>query len=235
MNPLIIVKLGSTFSDLARRRGDFEDWTAAMLPLPEHLIRTIDPVAGEALPRPTDCSGFILTGAHESVYNKLDWSETTAGWIRRVVAANVPLLGICYGHQLLAHAFGGTVGVLPSGPVFGTVRLNLTAAAARDSLFGVLGKNPWIQATHSDAVHDLPAGAVRLATTDRDPNHAFAIGAAAWGIQSHPEFDAEVVRSYIREFFAADQQEDLLATVTETADTKPLLDRFVAIASGSQG
>jgi GMP synthase (glutamine-hydrolysing) len=164
------------------------------------------------------------------------WSEATAGWLAGVVARGVPVLGICYGHQLLAHALGGEVGDNPRGLEFGTIEIRLAAGAARDPLLGALPHPARVQVCHRQSVLRLPPGARRLASSAMDDNQAFVFGEGAWGLQFHPEFDAAIVRAYIHAF-----RQDLLAqgrdpaalqaTCAETPRAAGLLQRFARLVS----
>lgn len=233
MPRLWIAKLGSTFPSLIRRHGDFDDWIRTRLGLPEDEVAVCRPYLGEDLPPPDAAAGAVLTGAHEMVTDRQPWSQRTAAWLRELIEARVPVLGICYGHQLLADAAGGRAGTNPGGREFGSVEVQLTEAAAEDRLFAGLRSPLRVQATHSQSALELPPGAVRLAGNGHDPNHAFSLG-TAWGIQFHPEFDAAVVRGYIRECsegLRADgsDPDQLLAGVRETPESESLLRRFAEI------
>jgi GMP synthase (glutamine-hydrolysing) len=109
------------------------------------------------------------------------------------------VLGICYGHQLLAHALGGQVDHNPNGRNIGTVDVQLTDGAERDRLFSGFPQVLHVAVSHRQAVTALPPNARLLASTARDPHHAFAVADCAWGVQFHPEFDADIVRGYIHE------------------------------------
>ena len=85
----------------------------------------------------------------------------------------------------------------PNGREFGTVNVELAAEAADDPLLGGLPEQLPAQVCHTQTVLTLPTGTRRLAHSDRDANQAFVVGEAAWGLQFHPEFDAEVVTTYI--------------------------------------
>ena len=237
MKPLLIVKLGSTFPALARDRGDFEDWVRDRLGLPSERVQVASPPAGEDLPPPDSLAGAVLTGSHSMVTDNADWSRRTADWLRQAVAAGTPLLGICYGHQLLAHAMGGRVGPNPSGREFGTVEIRLHPAAAEDPLFAGLPPCLGGQTSHAQSALALPPAARCLAWSDQEPHHAFRLGDSAWGVQFHPEFDAHVARTYIR-YCAAPlraegrQPQQLLQAVRETPASESLLRRFAGIACG---
>lgn len=195
--PLLIVKTGSTHTEIAASWGDFEDWIAAGLgsALP---IRVIDPRTGAALPDPSRVTGVIVTGSHSMVTDREPWSEQTAEWLRAAVAAQTPVLGICYGHQLLAHALGGEVDFHPGGIELGTVDVTLTPAAQADPLFQGLPPQFGGQAAHRQSVRRLPPGAVHLAGNAFEPHQAYRIGRHAWGVQFHPEFGVPATAAYVR-------------------------------------
>jgi GMP synthase (glutamine-hydrolysing) len=216
---------------MAARCGDFEDWIIARLDRSAAPIETVCPYAGESLPASISLGGIIITGSHDMVTEKHPWSEKTAGWIKQAVEAQIPLLGVCYGHQLLAHAMGGVVGDNPGGKEIGTVAIRLNRQGLQDRLFDKMPATFPAQACHSQSVLQLPAGATLLASSDLDPHHAFVIGRRAWGVQFHPEFNAAVLRHYIQRFSAelcqqGDDVAQLLLAVRETPQSEGLLRRF---------
>ena len=159
------------------------------------------------------------------------WSERTAAWLAEAVRTETPVLGICYGHQLLAHGLGGQVARNPRGREIGTVEVRLGGAAGADPLLQGFPPSIRVHVTHVESVVELPPGARLLASSDGDPHHAFALGTAAWGVQFHPEFDAGVVRQYIearREEIVAEglDPDALHATACESPYGTALLRRF---------
>ena len=234
--PVLIVKLNDTPGELARRRGDVSDWIAKGLHLPAGLLAVVDPRRGAELPSPRGLAGVVVTGSAAMVTDLEDWSQRTAAWLRGVLAADVPVLGICYGHQLLAHAMGGQVDYNPNGREFGTVEVRLLPAAADDSLLSHLPPVFRAQASHHQSVLRMPPGAVRLAANDHDRHYAFRLGRAAWGVQFHPEFDADIVCTLTRardESLRADGlcPETILAAIEETPQAASVLSRFGQIAT----
>ncbi len=231
MKPILIVKAGGTYPDMAARHGDFEDWFIARMDRSEADIQTVSPFSGESLPPPTTLAGIIITGSHAMVTEKHSWSEKTALWVNRAVEADIPLLGVCYGHQLLAHAMGGVVDDNPYGKAFGTVTIRLNKHGGQDPLFDGIQQTFAAHVCHSQSVRQLPAGATLLASSEMDPHHAFVIGTRAWGIQFHPEFNGQILRLYIQRF-ADDLRaqgidvDRLLADVRETPQSEALLHRF---------
>lgn len=166
----LILKMGSTLPSLKSRRGDFEDWIIRGADLRPEEVRVIDVQAGEPLPMPHAGYAAILSGSHSMVTERAPWSERTAEWLRKAVAGGVPMLGICYGHQLLAHAHGGQVADNPGGREFGTMQITLDGAAARDKLLGGLPARIPMHEGHTQSVLSLPPDAMRLAENARDPH-----------------------------------------------------------------
>jgi GMP synthase (glutamine-hydrolysing) len=147
------------------------------------------------------------------------------------VALGTFVLGVCYGHQLLAHAFGGLVGYNPRGRNAGTANLTLTPEALRDPLFEGFASPLIVQVSHSQSVIDLPAEATLLGACPGDPHHVFRLGARAWGVQFHPEFDAATSRAYIAQRHATIAAEGLdpdalIRGVHDTGHGIALLRRF---------
>src|SRR5690606_38861481 len=108
------------------------------------------------------------------------------------------VLGVCYGHQLLAHALGGRVDDHPAGREVGTVELELDAAGEGDALFGATPAKFRAHATHRQSVLELPPGATVLARSAHDPHHAVRYAPTAWGLQFHPEFSVGIMRGYLQ-------------------------------------
>lgn len=195
--PFLIIETGDPAPEL-RRYGPFSHWIriAAGLGRDEAVVCRV--LAGQALPRREGFAGAIISGSGAMVTERLDWSERSAAWLADAARAGMPLFGICYGHQLLAHALGGTVDWNPCGREIGTVAIQRLADADTDPLLARLPANFGAHATHMQSVTGLPAGAVRLACSAQDACHAFRWGRNTWGVQFHPEFGTRLMRGYIR-------------------------------------
>jgi len=235
MKPILILKMGPTIPHLARRRGEFDHWIAVPFKEQSMSVAVVAPYTGETLPQPKSYAGVVISGSHAFVTDLEPWSKKVADWIPDVITAEIPLLGICYGHQLMALALGGTVGSSPVGIEMGTVDLKLTRFADNDPLFNGLNGSLKAHVSHAQSALTLPPDAVILAYNQAEPHHAFAIGQSAWGLQFHPEFDADIMRTYVAEFspqlknYGYDPN-TILQQIGETPFSRQILERFAQIA-----
>lgn len=230
---ILIVQTGTAVPAVRRRFGDFAAWFRRGLGLAPRQAQVVRVDRGAQLPRPRDVAGAIITGSGAMVSDRLDWSEATAAWLRRAVDADVPLLGVCYGHQLLAHALGGRVGYNPHGREMGTVRID-RFPGIDDALLGEMPAMFHAQATHLQTVLRPPRDALVLARSALDECHAVRFAPRAWGLQFHPEFDALHMRAYIRARDGALENEDfdvaaMLREVRATPQAKAILRRFAKL------
>jgi len=197
--PIVVIKTGGTYADLVGRVGDYENWIVSGLGVHPSDVVVMDVEADPALPDPSGLSGIVITGSHAMVTDGHSWIEPLAEWLRSLVRAEVPILGVCYGHQLLAHAAGGRVGFLPAGPEIGTVKVELLPQAEGDHLFLHMPSRFLAHTTHAQGVLELPDQAVLLARTEQEPHAAFRVGPRAWGVQFHPEYNEVIMLRYVRE------------------------------------
>lgn len=230
----LIVETGQPVPSM-RRYGGFPHWIRVAAGLTQYAVDVVDVERGAELPVADGYAGVIVTGSGAMVTERQDWSERSAVWLRDAAHAGVPIFGICYGHQLLAHALGGEVGDNPRGREMGTFDIETTAAARDDALFAPSGGTFSAQTTHLQSVLRLPDGAVVLARSALEPHHAFRWGDRAWGVQFHPEFSTTHMRGYIRARSGALYREDLdpvalVAAVRAAPEARAVLQRFVRFA-----
>ena len=233
---LLIVQTGATLPALLQRHGDFPEWFRRGLRLkPEHITITRVDAHGR-LPRARNFSAAVITGSGAMVSERLDWSERTAQWLRGAADAGLPMLGVCYGHQLLAHAFGGRVDYNPRGREIGTVQIECLPAAESDPLLGIAPARFRAHATHLQSVMRVPRGAVVLARSALDDSQAVRFAPRVWGVQFHPEFNVPHMRGYLRERFDIVRAEGLdahglIRSVSAAPHARSLLRRFVEVAA----
>lgn len=197
MKPTLIIRTGRAPDVIRARHGDFPHWFRLGTGLNQRQLRVVEVTAGDILPDPRELAGAIITGSAAMVTELADWSERTAGWIRDAMRHDLPLFGVCYGHQLMAHALGGRVGYLPGGREIGTQTITLTDKGRNDLLARGLPTVFRAHTTHEQSVLEAPAGAHVLARSARDSHQWLRYGAHAMSVQFHPEFNADVMRAYI--------------------------------------
>lgn len=229
--PFLILQTGVPAASM-RRHGSFAHWIRVAAGLDRDDAVVVDVANGEPLPARDGFAGVIVTGSAAMVTERRDWSERSAAWLAEAAQAGLPLLGICYGHQLIAHALGGTVGDNPRGREMGTVDIDLHPQAGRDPLFAGLPTRFAAQATHLQSVLQPPPGATVLARNDHDACHAFRWGERAWGVQFHPEFSAGHMRGYIHaraDALAGEGRDSrrMAAAVRAAPHARAVLRRFV--------
>lgn len=236
MKQIALIKTGCTVDEIKPRHGDFENWFAEGMGV-SNLLQ-VDVFRHQPFPDTKSLSGIVITGSPAMVSDRQDWSERTAEWLAKVVPTGLPVLGVCYGHQLLAHALGGRSGPNPNARQIGTVTSQLIDNYRNDPLLGHLPAMFSAQTSHSEVVLELPPGAQRLATSPLDQNFAIRFTENVWGVQFHPEFSAPVMSDYI--YYRTDalreeglSPEDLLKKVTETEEDKSVLQKFVDICTAS--
>jgi GMP synthase (glutamine-hydrolysing) len=152
--------------------------------------------AGKGLPSSLrGYAGLVVLGGEMGAYDDAlhPWLSGTKALLREAVAAQLPTLGICLGLQLLAVATGGRVAAAVAGPQLGVRAVEPTAAAAADPLFGGLAPGALGVHWNNDLVVDLPPDTTVLATS-AGTVQALRVGAAAWGVQHHPEVDVATLR-----------------------------------------
>ncbi|SKA26134.1 GMP synthase (glutamine-hydrolysing) [Lysobacter spongiicola DSM 21749] len=160
--PFLILEAGKPVPEL-RRHGDFPHWIRVAAGLHRDEAVVVDLQAGEPLPTTDAFAGVIVSGSGAMVSEREPWSEAAAKWLGSAARAGMPVFGICYGHQLLAHGLGGEVGDNPRGREMGTVEVELLPAASDDLLLQPLPARFSAQLTHQQTVLRLPEGAVVLA------------------------------------------------------------------------
>jgi GMP synthase (glutamine-hydrolysing) len=178
--------------------GDYVDMFERLLPTVD--LVPYDVVGGVFPAAPDECDGWVVTGSRHSVYEELDWIVRLRALVSDLHVAQVPIVGICFGHQLLAHSTGGR-----------TAAAGFWGAGAHD-----LDSGERLLYLHQDQVVALPDDAKVLASADHCPNAVITVGETMLGIQAHPEFAGEYVAALLQareERIGADVVEAALASL----------------------
>jgi GMP synthase-like glutamine amidotransferase len=162
--------------------------------------RTVDAFGSDPLPLdPDGLAGLVVLGGPMGVYEATRYPAliTQQHLIAAAVAADLPVLGICLGAQLLASAFGASVFPGPDKEI-GWSPLELTDAGAADPVLAPLARAPAVFHLHGDTF-DIPANATHLARSRLFPMQAFRIGPRAYGLQFHLEFTVETIDTVLQD------------------------------------
>ncbi|WP_124080786.1 glutamine amidotransferase [Pigmentiphaga humi] len=230
--PLAIIQTGVPPAPVASRHGNFSHMIREAAGLAADEVEVVAVHAGERLRGPAGYRAAIITGSPAMVTDREAWSETTAGWIREAAGLGLPMFGICYGHQLLAHALGGAVDYHPQGREVGTNTVELLEAAGGIPLLAGLPSRFPAHLIHQQSVVALPAGATVLARSAHDPHQIVHYHGAIYSSQYHPEFCPRIMGTYLAHFQPQLGREGfdveaLQAGVCATPAARELLLRFV--------
>jgi GMP synthase-like glutamine amidotransferase len=178
--------------------GDYADMFTAMVGEvdPDAEVVLYDARHGVLPSRPDECDGWLCTGSSASVYDGEPWIEALAAVVGDVHAARAPFVGICFGHQLIAHALGGRTERATAGWGAGALPMEVSA------------QEPWmtparVSATllysHQYQVTELPPGGRVLGSAAHCPVAMLDVDDDVIGIQAHPEFGVPYVRALLED------------------------------------
>ncbi len=191
-----ILKCDSVRDQFRPRFGDYPDMFKALFAevAADIEFEVYDVERGEFPPSMDACDAYLITGSRWGVYDEHGWIPRLEQYVRELHAAGRPLIGICFGHQLIARALGGQAAKSPKGWGVGIETVNVHADA------------PWMSpplddlsliVSHQDQVTDLPPGAEVLAGNEFCPYAVLAIDGRILTFQGHPEFAREFSRELI--------------------------------------
>lgn len=242
-NRYLIIQTGDPVT-LASPHGEtFADWFIDGMQVETERVDVTNVHHGETLPGMDQAiknyAGILITGSKAMVTEGDDWVLKTQDWLRQTMPHKIPILGICFGHQLLADMLGGEVGYNPNGRRMGLSHCHVSADASQDLLFRVLPQPGCdVLVSHSQTVLTPPPDSQIFGHTEADANHLFRYQDFIWGVQYHPEWDAKITAAYIRQRsddLKAEglQPKQLLVELKDCPDAKKVLSRFVEITTSA--
>ena len=192
-------------------------------------------VTERELPDSVAFDGCLVTGSRASVYWDEPWIADLEAWVDEAVDEGLPFLGVCFGHQLLAHALGGTVEAMGEYEIgYRTVEHD-----GANPLLDGIDESFTVFTTHSDHVAELPSGAAKFAENDYGI-HGFRYG-DVFAVQFHPEYDTETAEYVASGKDLPDERiQHVLDGITEenyraACEAKQLFDNFTDYVRGRRG
>lgn len=168
---------------------------------------------------PTECAGYIITGSPRGVYDPQPWIATLGDFIRTAHAAEVKLVGICFGHQILAHSLGGHAEKSDKGWGMGLHAFDLEREKRPEWLTPPADSDGCsLYFCHQDQVITLPKSATRLAGNEFCPNAMFEIKDRVLAMQGHPEFTDKTMVDTIG-YFRGKLDDSFVDGVASTLET----------------
>lgn len=210
-----ILQTGLAPEALAADMGDYPDMFARLLAGQGFTFDTYRVVDMQFPANVHEAEGWLITGSRHGAYEDHPFIAPLEDFIRKVYAAAVPLVGVCFGHQIIAQALGGRVEKFKGG----------WAVGATDYDFG--GETLTLNAWHQDQVTKLPAAARVVASNDFCANAALIYDDRAFSVQAHPEFRAEFVDGLMKTRGKGVVPDDLMAEAA-TRLTVPIDDGAIA-------
>lgn len=156
----------------------------ALAPLLPSATWTVISAVSDELPQIARFDAYLITGGKYSVFDAMDWQDRLFDFIRASHAQKVPLVGVCYGQQAIAHALGGTVSRSDKGWGVGLMPVDVI----RETDWATPSKNVFLHAMHQDQVTELPPDADVFLASDFCPHSGFTVGDHFLAIQQHPDF-----------------------------------------------
>lgn len=194
---IAILHVGEAPTQLRAHHGRFPSWFQDSINAidPNIRWREIRVIDGEALPDPRDLDAIAITGSAFGVHDRTPWMDRLSTFVADAYNAKKKMVGICFGHQLMAHVLGGSVGRSPGGWGIGLHRYEL---AGGEHLFSGGTGSIAVPVSHQDQVTAAPADSQVLLRSAFTPYAGLLYGdGAGLSVQCHPEFDRSVAKFFV--------------------------------------
>lgn len=197
MSKVTVFDMGNTSGPMVEKFGTSADRILKCADVDKEDADIYELFENPVFPEYKDVKCVIISGSMAMVTDKPDWAMQTSEWLKGAAKLHIPILGICFGHQLVAYTFGGEVGWHPDGTQAMTNTIQLNEEGQKDMIVGVMPETFLANEGHSQSVIKLPPGAVRLASSEFETNEAYRLGDNIWGIQFHPEMPYEYLQAIL--------------------------------------
>ena len=226
---IVIVSNGPGLKSIVEKFGHSSEWIPKSIndsSINYHVLKAYE---GEIC-NITNYDAFIVTGSKYSVYDNSKWISQLKEFINSIISHNKPILGICFGHQILAECLGGKVEKNKLGWELGSYSINLTDEGSKHPLFENISNRDIVYESHQDVVSLIPENTVELAYTKKG-NQAFCYKNNIFGVQFHPEFSYDVTRALMDIRLARGVVLDS-NKLEDSLNSKNILTNFIKIIKG---
>jgi len=215
-----ILQTGESPDALRPEMGDYPDFFETLLAGRGLTFRRFRVMSMDFPADIHDCDGWLITGSRFGAYEDHPFIKPLEEFIRAAYAGHVPVVGICFGHQIIAQAMGGKVEKFSGGWSVGPTEYD----------FG--GQTMTLNAWHQDQVTQKPEAATRIASTNFCQNAALLYDDRMFTVQPHPEFTADFVQGLIdkrgRGLVPDATLDAAVARIDTPLDRAPMADRIAA-------
>lgn len=215
-----ILQTGLAPEPLVKTFGEYPDMFAELLAGNGFTFRTYAVVKGEFPASVKDCDGWLITGSRHGAYEDHPWIPPLEKFIRDAYSAHVPMVGVCFGHQIIAQAMGGRVEKFAGGWATGATKYDFD------------GETVTLNAWHQDQVVDRPKSAKVIASNDFCANAALLYDDRMLTIQAHPEYGSPFINGLVETRGRGVVPEETLARTVahlqDPLDSQPMAKKIAA-------
>ena len=192
MKNVVILSNGPGLTEIINKYGHSSDWIPRIINKKD-INFIIKKVYENDFDISINADAYILTGSKYSIYDDIDWIYKLIDFTRKLIDNQRYVLGICFGHQVLAHCLGAKVKKNKLGWELGSYNISLTEKGLKNKLFEGFSSEEIVYESHQDTVLELPDNVDILADSVKS-NQSFSYNEKVFGVQFHPEFSKEVTR-----------------------------------------
>ena len=189
---VVIISNGPGLPEVVNEYGHSSSWIPDLIKDKDITFSIKKAYDNDAL-KLSDGDAWIITGSKYSVYDDFPWINRLKKFIYKVIQENKPVLGICFGHQIIAASCGGKVEKNKMGWELGSYPITLSEEGSKSELFNNFNNNDIVYESHQDVVSRLPENFIELGYTDKG-NQSFSFKNNVYGVQFHPEFSYDIIR-----------------------------------------